>query len=45
VSAGAVAALALVLRPDAGPGESTAEHGVIDVRPVSLRSPKLKAFA
>lgn len=40
VSAGAVAALALVLRPDAGPGgEGTLDHGVIDVRPVSMRSP------
>jgi hypothetical protein len=39
VSAGAVAALALVLRPDAGTGESTLDHGFIDVRPVSLRSP------
>jgi anti-sigma factor RsiW len=38
VSAGAVAALALVLRPDAGPGD-TLDHGAIDVRPVSLRSP------
>jgi len=39
VSAGAVAALALILRPDAGPGEATLDHGVIDVRPVSMRSP------
>jgi hypothetical protein len=39
VSAGAVAALALILRPDAGAGEASMEHGVIDVRPVSMRSP------
>jgi len=39
VSAGAVAALALVLRPDPGTGEATLDHGVIDVRPVSMRSP------
>jgi hypothetical protein len=39
VSAGAVAALALVLRPDPGLGGETLEHGVIDVRPVSMRSP------
>lgn len=39
VTAGAVAALALVLRPDAGPGESMTDRGAIDVRPVSLRSP------
>lgn len=40
VSAGAVAALALVLRPGAAPGEGTMSGGgVIDVRPVSLRSP------
>jgi len=39
VSAGAVAALALVLRPDAGPGEPSADRGAIDVQPVSLRSP------
>jgi anti-sigma factor RsiW len=40
VSAGAVAALALILRPDApGTGEMTMDHGVIDVRPVSMRSP------
>ena len=39
VSAGAVAALALVLRPDAGPPESRGDYGVIDVRPVSMRSP------
>jgi hypothetical protein len=40
VSAGAVAALALVLRPDPGtPGEGTPERDVIDVRPVSMRSP------
>lgn len=38
VSAGAVAALALVLRPDPGT-EGTLDHGVIDVRPVSMRSP------
>lgn len=39
VSAGAVAALALVLRPAAGPGEATVERGAIDVRPAALRSP------
>lgn len=41
VSAGAVAALALVLRPDAGPGPGDARYdrGAIDVRPVALRSP------
>lgn len=39
VSAGAVAALALVLRPDGGAGEKTMDRGAIDVRPVSLRSP------
>lgn len=40
VSAGAVAALALVLRPDPGAtGGETMDHGVIDVRPVSMRSP------
>jgi len=39
VSAGAVAALALVLRPDPGAGGESMEHGVIDVRPVSMRSP------
>ena len=39
VSAGAVAALALVLRPDAGPGEIRTDRNAIDVRPVSLRSP------
>lgn len=39
VSAGAVAALALVLRPAAPPGEGKLDHGAIDVRPVSLRSP------
>ncbi len=39
VSAGAVAALALVLRPDAGPGDALDDGGAIDVRPVSLRSP------
>ena len=40
MSAGAVAALALILRPAAGPGEGgTMDHGAIDVRPVSLRSP------
>lgn len=40
VSAGAVAALALVLRPDAGPGEPGFDRsGAIDVRPVSMRSP------
>jgi hypothetical protein len=39
VSAGAVAALALVLRPDPGTGEGTMGHGVIDSRPVSMRSP------
>jgi hypothetical protein len=39
VSAGAVAALALVLRPAAGPGEGQLDHGAIDVRPVSMRSP------
>lgn len=40
VSAGAVAALALVLRPDPGTGggEDTG-GGAIDVRPVSMRSP------
>jgi anti-sigma factor RsiW len=38
VSAGAVAALALVLRP-AGSGESSRDQGAIDVRPVSMRSP------
>ena len=38
VSAGAVAALALILRPAAGTGEGTMEHGVIDVQPASLRS-------
>jgi hypothetical protein len=40
VSAGAVAALALILRP-AGPGSEEAryERGAIDVRPVALRSP------
>ena len=39
VSAGAVAALALVLRPDPGTGGESMDHGVIDVRPVSMRSP------
>lgn len=42
VSAGAVAALALILRPDAGTGELTERDrggDIIDVRPVSLRSP------
>jgi hypothetical protein len=39
VSAGAVAALALVLRPGAGPGETRYERDAIDVRPVSMRSP------
>jgi anti-sigma factor RsiW len=39
VSAGAVAALALVLRPATGPEGGTLDHGAIDVRPVSLRSP------
>ncbi|HWU87152.1 MAG TPA: hypothetical protein VN253_07755 [Kofleriaceae bacterium] len=39
VSAGAVAALALVLRPHPDPGEARYERGAIDVRPVSMRSP------
>lgn len=39
VSAGAVAALALILRPGAGTGETQMSPGTIDVRPVSLRSP------
>lgn len=38
VSAGAVAALALILRPDPGTGEGKMEHGVIDVQPAALRS-------
>ena len=39
VTAGAVAALALILRPDAGPGETMTERSAIDIRPASLRSP------